>query len=324
MIAAELHQRNWGAGAPVIALHPLGLESSGFAAVGRVLARRGLRTIAVDLPGFGRSLAPGRPLTPEVLAEPVIALARRLPEPPVVLGLSLGGRVALEVALRAPEAVRAVIAIAPALPQLRFRALLAPVRLLDPRLAEWLPLERAWPQLRWLAQTVEATPYLRDDAIAQAGARLVYYLACPATRFSFLSAAREMMLEPAHGPGGFWDRLPELSVPGLFVWGQRDRLISTSYAHHVALACPRLPQLLLPCVAHWVNGPHHRCLAEAVAGAVEELAARRAAPRRREARAAGAAGAVASVRVGAATLWTRPCVADRGRRRASAAVAEEG
>lgn len=322
---SDLHQRSWGAGAPVIALHPLGLESSGFAAVGRVLARRGLQTIAVDLPGFGRSLAPDRPLTPEVLAEPVIALARRLPEPPVVLGLSLGGRVALEVALRAPEAVRAVIPIAPALPQLRWRALLAPLRLLDPRLAEWLPLERAWPQLRWLAQTIEAMPYLQDDAIAQAGARLVYYLACPATRFSFLSAAREMVLEPAHGPDGFWDRLPALSVPALFVWGQRDRLISTSYAHHVALACPQVPQLLLPCVAHWVNGPHHRCLAEAVADAVEGLAARRTASRRRPARAVWAVGAGAAVRVGAATLSTRGCAADGRRRpRGAVGVAEEG
>jgi pimeloyl-ACP methyl ester carboxylesterase len=314
-----LYQRSWGSGAPVIALHPLGLESSGFAAVGGSLARRGLRTIAVDLPGFGRSPAPARALTPEVLAEPVIALARRLPEPPVVLGLSLGGRVALEVALRAPNAVRAVIAIAPALPQLRFRALLAPVRLLDPRFAEWLQLERAWPVLRWLAQTAEALPYLRDDAIAQAGARLVYYLACPATRVSFLSAAREMVLEPARGPRGFWDRLPALSVPALFVWGQRDRLISTSYAHHVALSCPQARQLLLPCVAHWVNGPHHRCLAEAVAGAVEELTGRRGDPPWSGAR----ADASKSVRVGAAALWSRACVAD-GQRHAAAATAEEG
>ena len=101
-----LHQRRWGAGAPVIALHPLGLESSGFDAVSRALSRRGLQTVAVDLPGFGRSPAGTEPLTSAVLAAPVIELARALPEPPVVLGLSLGGRVALEIALRAPESVR--------------------------------------------------------------------------------------------------------------------------------------------------------------------------------------------------------------------------
>ncbi|MFN8642927.1 MAG: alpha/beta hydrolase [Candidatus Binatia bacterium] len=315
-MGVALFQRRWGTGPPVIALHPLGLESFGFAGVGRVLARRGLQTIAVDLPGFGRSPAPPGPLTPAVLAEPVIALARALDEPPVVLGISLGGRVALEVALRAPEAVRAVIPIAPALPRRRYRALLAPVRLLDPRLAEWLPLERVWPFLRWLARTVETVPYLRDDELAQAGARLVYYFACPATRQSFLSAAREMILEPAFGPDGFWDRLPRLAVPALFVWGERDRLISTRYAHHVARVRPDLPQLLLPCVAHWLNGPHHRCLAEALAGAVAERGRRRRRPR---------AAAAAETRIGAAVLRTGPCVVSVPRRRPAArAVMEEG
>lgn len=320
--AASLHLRRWGTGAPVIALHPLGLESSGFAGVGRALARRGLQTIAVDLPGFGRSPAPAVPLTPAVLAEPVIALARQLSEPPVVLGISLGGRVALEVALRAPEAVRGVIAIAPALPRRRHRAILAPVRLLDPRLAEWLPLERAWPVLRWLAQSVERIPYLRDDEIAQAGARLVYYFACPATRLSFLSAAREMLLEPAYGPRGFWDRLPGLRVSALFVWGERDRLIATSWAHHVARAHPSASQMLLPCVAHWLNGPHHRCLAEAVAEAVAGLGARRRG-RRRGAPAAFAAAAsgAEAVRIGAAALRTGPCLVAAPRRRPAAVAA---
>jgi hypothetical protein len=57
-------------------LHPLGLDSSGFEGFGRVLARRGLRTIAADLPGFGRTPAPDLPLRPDVLAQPVIELAR--------------------------------------------------------------------------------------------------------------------------------------------------------------------------------------------------------------------------------------------------------
>jgi pimeloyl-ACP methyl ester carboxylesterase len=295
-----LHQRSWGTGAPVIALHPLGLDSSGFAGFGRAMARRGLRTIAVDLPGFGRSPAAGVPLTPAVLAAPVIALARELEEPPVVMGISLGARVALETALRAPDAVRAVIAVAPALPWLRFRFLLPAVRLLDPeRAAKWLPLEYTWPLLRWLAATLEELPYLRDDELAQAGARLVYYMSCPATRASFASAAREMVLEPALGRNGFWTRLKGLAVPALFVWGERDRLVSASFAHQVALTRPEVPQLLMPCVSHWINGPHHRCLAEAMAVVVEEL---RAAKRRE-------GEALDRVRIGSADLEIRACIA---------------
>ena len=263
-----LHRREWGAGQPVIAMHPLGLESSAFEGFGTVLARYGLRTIAVDLPGFGRTPMPKQPLTPAVMAEPVIELARSLDERPIVLGISMGGRVALEAALQAPDAFRGVIAIAPYLPWLRFRIVMQWAWLIDPRIADWLPLERAWPVLRWLAHAFETMPYLRDDEVAQAGARLVYYMSCPATRAGMIAAAREMALDPPFGERGLWTRLPGIAVPTAFVWGERDQLVSLDFSRAVARSCPAVPQILLPCVGHWINGPHHRCLAEAVAGLV--------------------------------------------------------
>jgi pimeloyl-ACP methyl ester carboxylesterase len=263
-----LHRREWGAGQPVIAMHPLGLESSAFEGFGTVLARRGLRTIAVDLPGFGRTPMSERPPTPAVMAEPVIELARSLEARPVVLGLSMGGRVALEAALRAPDAFAGVIAIAPYLPWLRFRVAMQWAWLIDPRVADWMPLERAWPVLRWLARALETLPYLRDDEVAQAGARLVYYMSCPATRANFIAAARELALDPADGDEGFWTRLPAIQVPTAFVWGERDRMVSLRFSRAVARAVPDVPQILLPCVGHWINGPHHRCLADAIAGLV--------------------------------------------------------
>jgi pimeloyl-ACP methyl ester carboxylesterase len=255
----------------VIALHPLGLDSSGFAGVGRALARRGMRTIAVDLPGFGRTPALDARLDMAALARPVVELARSLESPPVVLGVSLGGRVALEAALLEPDAFRAVVPIAPYLPWLRFRSLLQGARLLSPELAAWLPLERAWPLLRLLAGSLESIPWLRNDELAQAGARLVYYFACPATRASFISAARELALDPAYGEAGLWTRLETLNVPAAFAWGERDRLIAAGFAHRVAQACPRAGQILLPCAGHVLNGPHHRCVAAAVATLIAEL-----------------------------------------------------
>jgi pimeloyl-ACP methyl ester carboxylesterase len=298
-----LHQRQWGKGAPVLALHPLGLDSSGFAGVGRALGRRGMRTIAVDLPGFGRTPAPEGRLRPDVLARPVIEIARSLETPPTVLGISLGGRVALEAALLAPEAFRAVVPIAPYLPWQRFRFLLQGAHALSPDLAAWLPLERIWPALRRLADALERISWLRDDELAQAGARLVYYFACPATRRSFLSVARELALDPAFGRKGFWTRLARLEVPAAFVWGERDRLVSAGYARQVRAAHPRARQYLLPCAGHFLNGPHHRCVAEAIAGLMDDIdsteraaseAPRKAADRRR---------------VGGAWLVTQPCCA---------------
>jgi pimeloyl-ACP methyl ester carboxylesterase len=265
-----LHVREWGAGQPVIAMAPLGLDAAAFAGFGTALARRGKRTIAVDLPGFGRTPAPDAPLTPALLAASVIELARGLDERPVVLGISLGGRVALEAALTRPDLFRAVIAVAPYLPWRRYRFFLEWASLIDPRIAGWMSLERAWPLLRWLARTLEAVPYVGDDQVAQAGARLVYQLACPATRASFLSAARELALDPAEGPRGLWYRLRHVTVPAAFVWGERDRLISLRFSRAVARECPQARQMLLPCVGHWINGPHHRCLAEAVCLLVED------------------------------------------------------
>ncbi|HZR81590.1 MAG TPA: alpha/beta fold hydrolase [Candidatus Binatia bacterium] len=304
-----LFRREWGEGRPVLALHPLGLDSSAFAGFGSALAARGFRTIALDLPGFGRTPAGTARPTPACLAAPVIEIARRLPEPPVLLGVSLGGRVALEAGLVAPAAFRSVIAIAPALPWLRFRALLPGAYLLAPEIAGWLPLERAWPVLRWLAGLLASMPFLRDDELAQSGARLVYHFSCPATRASFIATARELALDPPHGPVGFWSRLPDLSLPAGFVWGERDRLISKRYAHHVALARSDALQLLVPCAGHWLNGPHHRCLAAATAHVIAELDRRErgdTAPGR--ARAARAPAGEARIRIGAAELGTRACV----------------
>jgi pimeloyl-ACP methyl ester carboxylesterase len=267
--SAKIHKRQWGRGRPVIALHPLGLDSSGFAGFGKILAARGARTIAFDLPGFGKSPAPDEGLTPSLLAAPVVARARAMKEKPVVIGISLGGRVALEAAMTAPEAFDSVVAIAPYMPWRRYRLLLQGGRLIGPGAAGWLPLERLWPQLRWLAGVLETTPYVREDELAQSAARFVYYLACPATRASFFSAARELALDPAFGERGFWTRLAKLPIPAVFVWGERDGLVSWKLSGHVRDTLPSAMQVLVPCAGHWLNGPHHRCLADSVAALLE-------------------------------------------------------
>jgi pimeloyl-ACP methyl ester carboxylesterase len=67
------------------------------------------RLVLVDLPGHYRSPLPAGRLTIDVMADAVGALLQRLREPPAhVVGLSLGGCVALALALRAPERVRSL------------------------------------------------------------------------------------------------------------------------------------------------------------------------------------------------------------------------
>lgn len=261
-----LYVREWGRGEAVIALHPLGLDSSAFAGLGATLASLGLRTIAVDLPGFGRSPSPAAPLTPARLAQPVVRMARGASSPPVLLGISMGGRVALEAALSAPQQFRALILVAPYLPWRRFRWALALARWMSPWAAERVPVELGWPALKRIAEGLEKLPLLRDDDLARAGVRLIYNSSCPATRGAIVSAAREMALDPAFGASGLWDRLPQLArIRTAFLWGGHDWLVPPGSHRDVERALPNAEQRLLPCLSHALNGAHHRCLAFAVA-----------------------------------------------------------
>lgn len=274
----SLFTQEWGQGPPVIMLHPLALESTAFAGVGRLLARRGVRTIAVDLPGFGRSPGPDDPLTPARLAAPVIALARSLEIPPVVLGMSMGGRVALEAALVEPSAFRGVVLVAPFLPWRSGRWALSLAGRIDPATFERIPLEWFWPVLQRISTHLEARPSLEHDWLARASVRVGYYLSCPATRRHFVSAAVAMARDPAFGDDGTWTRLATLSVPAAFVWGERDALIPAAHAAAVAALLPAARHGKIACSGHFVNGRHHRCFERAMAAAV--LHALRAEPPR--------------------------------------------
>jgi pimeloyl-ACP methyl ester carboxylesterase len=261
-----MYTREWGEGRPVIALHPLALESSAFEGIARDLAGRGYRTIAADLPGFGKTAIPdGRGLSAPVLAEPVIELARQLEAPPAIIGISMGGRVALESAFQEPGAFSAVVPIAPYLPWRSWRPILELGRFLSPRAAEWIPLDRAWPLLSWMTRKAREIPLLREDELAKAAALAIYNFSCSATRGAFVSAAREMALDPAFGREGFWTRLADLAVPATFIWGERDWLVSKDLARPVSRTLPSARQVVIPCLGHALNGPHHRCLSEFVA-----------------------------------------------------------
>jgi pimeloyl-ACP methyl ester carboxylesterase len=262
-----LFTQQWGEGRPVIMLHPLALESTAFGGVARLLARHGVRTIAADLPGFGRTPGPDAPLTPARMAEPVIELARSLETPPLVLGMSMGGRVALEAALREPGAFRGAVMVAPFLPWRRRAWMLSLGRWLSPKAFERVPLEWVWPLLQRISTALEARPELEQDWLARASVRVAYYLSCPATRAHFLSAAREMALDPAFGVHGTWTRLEQLRLPVAFVWGERDALIPGHHATAVAELLPRAHHVKVACSGHFMNGRHHLCFEMAMADA---------------------------------------------------------
>jgi pimeloyl-ACP methyl ester carboxylesterase len=269
----ELHYDEWGDGPPVLALHGLGLESSSFTGLAQAVAARGLRMLAADLPGFGRTPASGAPLTPAVLAEPVIELAGRLAEKPLVMGMSLGARVALEAALREPDLFRGVVMLALPLPRREHRWALNAARLLSPEIAERLPVERAWPWLKKQAGRLEneLSGGAEHDWFLRASKRTIYYMSCPATRWAFVSAARELALDPAFGPDGVWTRLERLRIPSAFVWGDQDRIVDLKHLPRIERMLPDAFQIHVRCAGHFDNGPHFRCMEQGAIDAIERV-----------------------------------------------------
>jgi pimeloyl-ACP methyl ester carboxylesterase len=264
----RVYVQSWGEGRPLIALHGLGLESSCFEGLGQALAPHGIRTLSADLPGFGRTPAPQGPLTLRSLAEPVIDFAADLEEPPLLLGMSLGGRVALEAALRAPDVFRGVVLVAPALPRRYFRVgAWGAAWWLNPGLAERLPVEVVWPLLKRLAERGDADPGIEADWLTRAGKRAIYYFSCPATRAAFVGAIHAMVTDPTRGPDSLWRRLPGLVPPAAFVWGSRDRMVSPKLERAVARRLAGAVQLRVPCAGHYYNGAHFRCHLAAMAEA---------------------------------------------------------
>ncbi|HSW07713.1 alpha/beta fold hydrolase [Aquabacterium sp.] len=110
---APLAHLRWGEGPPVLLLHGVGggreVWRDELSGTGAALAAAGFSALAVDFPGYG--LSPGiEPYELSGLARSVEALIRWLEAPPAVLvGHSMGGMVALELAALAPQAVGALV-----------------------------------------------------------------------------------------------------------------------------------------------------------------------------------------------------------------------
>src|SRR5256885_11702060 len=98
-----------GEGEPLLLINGLGANLEMWQPLVRGLAD-GRELIAFDLPGTGRSARPRWPLRMSQLAHVVTELLDELGyEQPDVLGYSLGGIVAQELAHRAPERIRRLV-----------------------------------------------------------------------------------------------------------------------------------------------------------------------------------------------------------------------
>jgi pimeloyl-ACP methyl ester carboxylesterase len=233
-----------GEGPPVVFVHGLGgcwqnwLEN-----LPAVAERR--RALALDLPGFGLSALPAGDITITTYARTVEGLCQALDLGPVVLvGNSMGGFVAADVALHFPQRVERLVLVAA-----------AGITVTDLR--------------REPARTVMRL----GGVVAAVGARRIHQLLMrPVTRqlaYGWVvrhptRLAPDLLWEQAQGMGApgyvlaldavgsydFRDRLPEIACPTLVVQGTDDLLVPVRDAYEFEGLIPRSQTLIMQDTGH--------------------------------------------------------------------------
>jgi pimeloyl-ACP methyl ester carboxylesterase len=233
-----------GVGSPVVLVHGLGATKASFLPTVAALAGRH-RVIALDLPGFGDSAKPlGAAYDPRFFSRAVAGLLDALAiERAHVVGNSLGGRVAIETALRHRSRIEGLGLLAPSLAWRRDRRWARYLRWVRPELGVLQPAPRAVVEriVRGLV------PGASEGWVAAGVDEFLRAYLQPRGRAAFYAAARHVYLEDPEGDAGFWTRLRRLDVPALFVWGRRDTLVPIGFARHVREAVPEALHLELDC-----------------------------------------------------------------------------
>jgi 3-oxoadipate enol-lactonase len=204
------------------------------------------RSIAPDQRGVGKSGAPEGPYTTAQLAADALAVleAHGVARAHVV-GLSLGGAVAQELALRAPERVLSLALLGSFARQApRSAALLRAWRALYPLAVRSPELREAWEMqsYAWLF----TDKYWRNEANVRAALRFAATQPLQ-TVAGFLGQVDAALAHDAR------ERLPQLRVPTLVIHGAADQLSPLPCGEELAQLIPGAQLFVLPEVGHAVN-----------------------------------------------------------------------
>jgi len=231
-----------GTGPPLVLLHPLGSSSRMWAPVVPALGER-FDVIAVDLPGFGGSepLPATQEPSPAVLADRVSALLDELGIPaPHVVGNSLGGWVALELAGRRP--VASLTLLAPAGLWRKNTPLYCRATL---RASRWLARAAARPVLRLVDFRLGRAVVLGQThgrparmTAAQARQAVIDLGTCPGFDATLRATLRRR-----------YESLP-VAAPVVLAFGSRDRVLLRFQSRHLEQLPPTTVLATLPGCGH--------------------------------------------------------------------------
>jgi pimeloyl-ACP methyl ester carboxylesterase len=264
----------WGdpAAPPVVLLHGGGQTRHAWGGTAEALARDGWHAVAVDLRGHGESAwAPDQDYSVEAFVSDIAAVARSLPEPPVLVGASLGGIAALLAEAESPAPLCAALVLVDIAARIEADGARRIIDFMQARPEGFTSLEQA-------ADAVASyLPHRSRPRDLSGLAKNLRRGADGRWRWHWDPA----FLEPGRGPrpgqdtGRMEAAAQRLRVPTLLVRGRLSDLLSEEGAQHFLALAPRTRFVDVSEAGHMVAGDRNDLFTDAVVRFLREVHPRR-------------------------------------------------
>lgn len=233
----RIHFEAYGAGEPVVLIHGLGASAAAWRRVAPHLAEAGYRVLALDLKGCGQSDRPPGDYSRKALASLVCGFMDNLgvSRARAVVGHSMGGAIALEIAASRPQRAELVgvvdgqgIVSSPKILQAA-----APVTPLVGTLASGMTALSPTPSRRFFARM-----YLRRifaDPSAVTDELVETYASCADAGYQ---RAMFAMIQHLGNTADLAQKIAHLRQPTILVWGKEDPICPVAWGEELHRELP--------------------------------------------------------------------------------------
>ena len=239
-------------GKPVVLLHGAGMDSAALSwesAIGPLA--RGHRVVALDLPGYGETDRPNVEFSNTFYTQFAVDFMDQLGLAQVcVVGLSLGGAIALELCLTEPRRVQKLVLVAPfglqqRIPLHKVSYLL--VRMPGLIALTWALLRTSPFLIRWSMRRIVYNATALSDDLVHA---ILHEARRPGAGRAFQSYLKSCLKWNSINPY-LVPRLKEIAIPTLIIHGADDSLVPNKYAQNAHALIPGSQlSVIRPC-GHW-------------------------------------------------------------------------